>query len=176
MVPKFLLRETGSVFLKNTTLENFQVFFTRHISQENKFRTINSFNYCKDHLMQPLVKIYNFIIDSNCLILQLFLYHPCGLQIENQSTNMTSDLTSDQIGALALIGVEINIRGHESFISAGAKSQGEVLLSLVRLTSNTFIYISFKVGCLWNILCKCNQTEKFFFLRNKIMSSNGKKS
>lgn len=95
--------------------------------------------------MQPLVKIYNFIIDSNCLILQLFLYHPCGLQIESQSTNMTSDLTSDQIGALALIGVEINIRGHESFISAGAKSQGEVLLSLVRLTSNTFIYISFKV-------------------------------
>lgn len=90
--------------------------------------------------MQPLVKIYNFLIDSNCLILQLFLYHPCGLQIESQSANMTSDLTSDLIGALALTGVEINIRGHESFISAGAESQEEVLLSLVRLASNTFIY------------------------------------
>lgn len=129
------------MFLKNTSLENFQVFFTGLISLENKFKTINSFNYCKDHLMQPLVKIYNFLIDSNCLILQLFLYYPCGLQIESQSPNMTSDL----IGALALIGVEINIRRHESFISAGAESQGEVLLSLVRLTRNTFIYTSFKV-------------------------------
>ena len=96
MTPEFLLRETGSIFLKNTSLENFQVFFTGLISVGNKFKTINSFNYCKDHLMQTLVKIYNFLSDSNCLILQLFLYYPCGLQIESQSANVTSDL----IGAL----------------------------------------------------------------------------
>lgn len=102
--------------------------------------------------MQPLVKIYNFLIDSNCLILQLFLYHPCGLQIESQSANMTSDLTSDLIGALALTGVEINIRGHESFISAGAESQEEVLLSLVRLASNTFIYFYISIFHIFHIL------------------------
>ena len=32
------------MFLKNTSLENFQVFFTGLISLENKFKTINSFN------------------------------------------------------------------------------------------------------------------------------------
>lgn len=57
---------------------------------------------------------------------------------------MTSDLISNLIGALALIEGEINIKGHESFIPAGAESQRKVLLFHLRLISNAFIHISFK--------------------------------
>lgn len=57
---------------------------------------------------------------------------------------MTSDMIVDLISALALIRVEINIKEHDSFISAEAESQRKVLLFLVGLISNAFIYTSFK--------------------------------
>lgn len=135
VTPEFSLRETGSIFLKNTSLENFQVFFTGLISVGNKFKTINSFNYCRspDATFGKDLQISSLI--QTVWFCNYFFTIPVGCKLR------VSQQTWLQIWSVPWINWSRNKHQKAwSFISAGAESQGEVILSLVRLTRNTFIF------------------------------------